>query len=133
VPPSVSQLSRQCGLFYISQPYRPPRPVTRIALLYFTLIIKLQLTPCNDYSTGRTIKVLNFITASRPTLGIIQFLVHCIPWTLWPGGRRVYCECGPSTPPVPTHTSTPLCSYMLWWIIKQRGSFIFRLQTSIKL
>jgi hypothetical protein len=30
----VSRLSRQCGIFNISQPYRPPRPVTGIALLY---------------------------------------------------------------------------------------------------
>jgi hypothetical protein len=33
-PLSVSRLSRQCGIFNISQPCRPPRPVTGITLLY---------------------------------------------------------------------------------------------------
>jgi hypothetical protein len=33
-PPSVSRLSRQCGILNISQPYRPLRPDTGIALLY---------------------------------------------------------------------------------------------------
>jgi hypothetical protein len=32
----VSLLSRQCGILNISQPYRPPQPVTGIVLLYFT-------------------------------------------------------------------------------------------------
>jgi hypothetical protein len=35
LPPYVSRLSRQCRILNISQPYRPPRPVTGIALLSF--------------------------------------------------------------------------------------------------
>jgi hypothetical protein len=34
-PPSVSRLSRQCGIFNILHPSRPPRPVTGMVLLYF--------------------------------------------------------------------------------------------------
>jgi hypothetical protein len=34
LPPSVSRLSGQCEIHNISQPYRPPRAVTGIALLF---------------------------------------------------------------------------------------------------
>jgi hypothetical protein len=31
---ATSELSRQCGIFNISQPFRPPHPVRVVALLY---------------------------------------------------------------------------------------------------
>jgi hypothetical protein len=43
LPPSMSRLSRQCEILNISQSYRPPRPVTGIALLFtFTGSLSLE-------------------------------------------------------------------------------------------
>jgi hypothetical protein len=39
----VSRLSRECGILNISQPYRPPRPVTGIDLLYSFFTITLTI------------------------------------------------------------------------------------------
>jgi hypothetical protein len=39
LPPSTSRLSRQCGMFNISHPYRPPRPVTGTAFSSLLFII----------------------------------------------------------------------------------------------
>jgi hypothetical protein len=57
----MSQLSGQCGILNISQLYRPPRPVTGIALLYWSSVNPalygawielLQLLKLNHYAEG---------------------------------------------------------------------------------
>jgi hypothetical protein len=45
--PTVSRLSRKCGILDVSQTNRPPRPVTGIALLYFMDNMQARLPICS--------------------------------------------------------------------------------------
>jgi hypothetical protein len=47
----MSLFSRQYGILNISQPYRPPQPITGIALLYF---LSLSLLPNNAVNSEPT-------------------------------------------------------------------------------
>jgi hypothetical protein len=54
----VSRLSRQCGIFNISQPYRPPRSVTGIALLLLLLFFEFfkEVINNNNNNNNKIIK-----------------------------------------------------------------------------
>jgi hypothetical protein len=78
---TVSRLSRQCGILNISQPYRPPRPVTRIALLMETkgvscevrtgLQVLLQVASISQLTVSRLSRqcgILNILQPYRPPL-----------------------------------------------------------------
>jgi hypothetical protein len=51
LPPPISRLSRHCGILNISEPYRPPRPVRGVALLFLFLRARYIATKC--YLTDR--------------------------------------------------------------------------------
>jgi hypothetical protein len=60
----VSQLSGQCGILNILQPYRPPRPVTGIALLFFNLLFKEDE---GKNEMGHSVTCVGLLTAAATT------------------------------------------------------------------
>jgi hypothetical protein len=79
-PPSLSQLSRQCEILNISQPYRLSRPVTGIALLF--LQVDDLFGPKRDGVTGRKLhnEELHNLYSSPSIIRIIKSR-----WMRWAG------------------------------------------------
>jgi hypothetical protein len=97
LPPSMSWLSRQCRILNISQPYRPPRPVTGTALLFI----------CADVRTSQK----KGVWASTAYYGIAAWVLG--PWLVFYFGLIIISSiyffvllCSP--PPPPIFTSYPL-------------------------
>jgi hypothetical protein len=60
-PSSVSRMSRQTGILINSQPYRPPRPVTGIALLFTETIMRtINLLGCDAIWSARSLSTFQW-------------------------------------------------------------------------
>jgi hypothetical protein len=93
-PPYVNRLSRQCGIIHISQPFRPPRSVMGIALLfscssetsvYFQRITRRYIPEQSSYNCRCSDDVLHMYATTLVTQTEVDRCLPSIPpdklWT----------------------------------------------------
>jgi hypothetical protein len=111
--PSMSRFSRQCGIPNISQPYRPPRPVTGIVLLLF-------LPP-----TAANIRLSHLLYAFQVVNLIFRVLVPLLQAApgCWGGQRRASCwqACWCSWPATELLNNRSACWHLDWVSIVAAG------------
>jgi hypothetical protein len=71
----VSRLFKQCGILNVSQPYRPPRPVTGIALLYIYSFIKHTPAIATESFFIDVFFTISLTTSFGPSSGESQYII----------------------------------------------------------
>jgi hypothetical protein len=107
--PPVSRLSRQCGILNISQPYRPPRSVTGIALLYGDAAENLFPNPRSDRNVRGN---------GLPDWPPCEYFTSVRPWVTV--HRLLLCE--EAIEMFPAVVSTLLLQYKIKWGSWQNNS-----------
>jgi hypothetical protein len=102
LPLSVSWLSRQCESFDNSQPYRPPRPVAGIALLFNFFIIGLQVSGSEPkLSTFEKIFSMSLLSSF-----LSLYFPHSFPVPCYFLFSFLYAL-------IPSHPSSPIITFIL--------------------
>jgi hypothetical protein len=129
LPPSMRRLSRQYRIFNISQPYRPPRPVTGIALLYGDgvcflwgtnwLYVLLQVASISQLTVSRLSRqcgILNISQPYRPPRPVKGIALHFLLFELYTVQRR----------DVPMWTNVNICANACNYVTRHTISPVLR-------